>query len=109
MNQTKIDEFTIIRTLGEGAYGKVKLAINNKGDHYALKIFKTGDPKTSWEKKKMFKEEAYFCSYQFDHKKLLKYFESRENATKYKRNGDKVKVSYIIQEYIQGEELFKYL
>ena len=57
----------------------------------------------------MFKEEAFFCSCQFDHENLLRYFESKKNATKYKKNGDEVKVSYIIQEYIQGEELFKYL
>ena len=109
MTQTKIDEFTIIRTLGVGGFAKVKLAINNKGDCYALKIFKTNVPRTRKKIKMMFKEEAFFCSCQFDHQNLLRYFESRENATKYKKNGDKVEVSYIIQEYVKGKELFTYL
>ena len=57
----------------------------------------------------MFKEEAFFCSCQFDNNNLLRYFESRENAIKHKKNGDKVKVSYIIQEYVKGVDLFTYL
>lgn len=39
--QSKIGKYTLVRTLGSGAYAKVKLAVDEEtGKYYAIKIMK---------------------------------------------------------------------
>jgi len=36
---TTIDNYTLLKTLGAGVSAKVKLAVDQNGNHFALKIF----------------------------------------------------------------------
>ena len=46
---------------------------------------------------------------QLDHKNIVKYIEFKEEATVTKKNGDVNRVAYIVQELIEGGELFEYI
>ena len=43
----KLDNFTILKTLGSGGQAKVKLAQDPKGNLFALKIYKLSNPKNN--------------------------------------------------------------
>ena len=109
----KIDKFTIMKTLGEGAAAKVKLAQHSNGYLYALKIFDLSNKRTFKAKRKQFEAEARFCKSKIRHKNFVKYqgYEEasilrRKKAKKFKKGSS---VSYIVQEYVPGEELFNYI
>ena len=57
---------------------------------------------------KLLKEEVQATT-QLDHKHVVKYFDFKESAVMTKSNGTQVEVAYIVQELIQGGELFDYV
>ena len=81
-----IDGFTIGKTLGSGFSAKVKLATSQDGTEYALKIFRLDNPNFNDKAFKLLKEEVEATN-QLDHRHVVKYFEFKENATMYKKNG----------------------
>lgn len=43
---SKLGKYHLLRTLGQGAYSKVKLALDSEDNkHYAIKVHKADDPK----------------------------------------------------------------
>lgn len=46
---------------------------------------------------------------QLNHPNFVRYFDFKENSTYYKRSGITEQVTYIVQEYVQGGELYSYL
>ena len=86
-------EYEIIKQLGEGGYGKVYLVLNNLDNmNYALKEFPIkGETK---DKIQEIKNEAEILS-KFNHKNIVKYYESFENDDKF----------FILMEYCDGQNL----
>ena len=86
-------EYEIIKQLGEGRYGKVYLVLNNLDNmNYALKEFPNkGETK---DKIQEIKNEAEILS-KFNHKNIVKYYESFENDDKF----------FILMEYCDGQNL----
>ena len=42
---SKLGKYKLVRTLGKGAFSKVKLAVNDEdGQHYAVKLHRADDP-----------------------------------------------------------------
>ena len=42
---SKLGKYKLVRTLGKGAFSKVKLAIDEEdGQHYAIKLHRANDP-----------------------------------------------------------------
>lgn len=46
---------------------------------------------------------------ELDHKNIVKYLEFKEEAQLIKRNGAVNRVAYIVQELVEGGELFDYI
>ncbi|EAY20221.1 CAMK family protein kinase [Trichomonas vaginalis G3] len=97
--EQKIGPYIVIRTLGEGITGKVKLAVNKEtNENVAIKII----PKSSFEKRADLQEKVHReCALMrlTDHPnilKLLAYYESARHI-------------YIVLEYAKQGELFDYL
>lgn len=53
-----IDGFQITKTLGSGFSAKVKLAVDDNGDEYALKIFDLTNPKNNKKSIELLKKEV---------------------------------------------------
>ena len=93
-----IDEYILLETIGEGTFGKVKLAIHKKtNQEVAIKIF---------EKKKFFssKDIIYFQKEisilkKLNHPNIINIYNIIENDTHF----------YIIMEYASKGDLFKYI
>ena len=72
MTTTTIDNFEITKTLGTGFSAKVKLAKDQNGKQYALKIFKLGKKHNDERAMKLIKNEVE-TTLNLDHKHIVKY------------------------------------
>ena len=95
----QIGDFTVIKTLGEGTTGKVKLARHNEtGDLVAIKIIKkTGFHQNAQLQKKIQREISLMRLCDHPHiLKLIEVFESQRHL-------------YLVLEYTENGELFDFL
>jgi serine/threonine-protein kinase Chk1 len=89
---TRVDSWEFANTLGEGAYGEVKLAINTRNQETrAIKIISLNllNDKTPIQKEVLIHKTL-------NHENIIKYFSSFQQLDKF----------YIILEYASGGELF---
>ena len=105
---SRLDNYTLGKTLGSGFSAKVKHGTAEDGTEYALKIFRLDNPQFNDKAFKLLKEEVQATT-QLDHNNVVKYFEFKEHAIMTKSNGTQVEVAYIAQEMISGGELFDYV
>ena len=105
---SRLDNYTLGKTLGSGFSAKVKHGIADDGSEYALKIFRLDNPQFNGKAFKLLKEEVAATT-QLDHNNVVKYFEFKERSVMTKSNGTSVEVAYIAQEMISGGELFDYV
>lgn len=93
-----LETYKIISNLGEGAYGKVKLAFDIiKARHVALKIINKENLKKKNRTNKVHREVS--LSSLLDHPNLCKLYRALETTEHY----------VLEMEYIQGVELFNYI
>ena len=108
-----LDQYRLTKTLGSGFSAKVKLAYDQEGKEFAIKIFDLTKTDNSERQMELVKQEVE-ATLKLRHKFIAGYHEYQSNRTliKYK-NGqptDKTKqVTYIVQEAITGGELYGYV
>ena len=97
-NEIQISNYKFIETIGEGAFGKVKLAIHiPTGEKVAIKILEKSLINGKEELKRIEKEIKYLKK--FNHPNIIQIYEVVENKTSF----------CIIMEYASGGELFNYI
>ena len=112
LNQNQItgilDKYSLTKTLGCGFSAKVKLGIDEEGNEFAIKIFDMDDKRNSKRQMELIKQEVESTK-QLNHKNICKYYDYQENRTLEKLNGKTKNVTYIVQELVDGSELFSYI
>jgi serine/threonine protein kinase len=97
---TIVGNYEIIRKLGKGAYGTVKLGVHIKtGEKVAIKIIKSKHIKTLKEREMVEREKKILLN--LNHPHVVKLKEVIESTNK--------RTSYMVFEYIPGGELFRHL
>ena len=95
-----LDEYQIIKELGRGAYGLVKLSLNKQnGNLFALKILKIP---SLFDK---FLNEFEIIS-QLNHQNIIKAISFNKEGTYTKLDGKKITVCYFVMPYITHGEIF---
>ena len=97
-NEEKVGNYKLIKTIGEGTFGKVKLAIHIPTDEkVAIKILEKSKITNKEELERVEKEIKYLKM--LNHPNIIELYEIIENSDNF----------YIVMEYISGGELFNYL
>ena len=98
-SEPKISDFTVIKELGQGSYGRVLLVQHNKTNAiYALKIIDKRLLLINIEERNQFLREVQIM-YKIHHPNVVKLFGHFEDNT----------YCYLLMEYIEGGELFSYI
>ena len=105
---SRLDGFTLGKTLGSGFSAKVKIGKDTQGNEYALKIFDLNNPNFNRRAFKLLREEVAATT-QLNHENVVRYHEFNENSMIQKPDGRTKNVAYIVQEMIEGGELFDYI
>ena len=109
---TKLGKYTLVRTLGSGAYSKVKLAQDSEtGLFYAIKIMKGVEEDRNRKMIENVISEVQTMS-QFkkeEHPYIVNLIEYDKEGIVEKANGDKRQAFYIVLELAQGGELFDFV
>ena len=97
-DKNEINNYKYIKTIGEGTFGKVKLALHNlTGEKVAIKILEKNLIKDKNEYNRIEKEIQYLKL--FNHPNIIQIYEVIENSSSY----------FIVMEYAEGGELFNYI
>lgn len=107
---SKLDKYTLLRTLGQGAYSKVKLGLRkDTGEYFALKVHKRNDPNFTQESRTIVMSEVKSII-QLKHPNIINIVEYIDEAEVEKEDGRKVPVvCVIVEEIAGGGELFYYI
>lgn len=98
------DKYLLLRTLGSGSFGKVKLAQNRETqEQVAIKILLDAGNNTD-----MFLEEVRTMA-KLNHPNVLRLIEFNESGVKKKKNGDEMPVTYGVIELASGGEIFDFI
>ena len=100
----KINQYTCVKTLGQGISAKVKLAVDEDGKKVAIKIFKEPNEKTLEEI-----ERECGILLTLGHPNIVHVIEWQKVALKVKEDGSKQRVAIIVLELIEGGELFDFV
>ena len=102
------NKYYIIKTIGVGASGKVKLGkVIHSYQMVAIKILKQDNPKFD-SLKDMFMNEIKIMKLVSNHENIVRFVDGRVGDLK-ATNGKTVKVIYIVTEYSAGGELMDYI
>ena len=94
----KLSNYTFLKTIGKGTFGKVKLGIHKPtGEQVAIKILEKSKIQNKRDLERIEKEIKYLKL--FNHPNIVKIYEIIEDDTNF----------YIIMEYVSGGELFTYI
>ena len=108
---SKLEKYTLIKTLGEGAYSKVKLALDREnGQYYAIKIHKpTGDKAYDKQVVQIVETEAMAIIH-LNHANIINIVNYYPQSVVVKEDGTKQDVNCIIvEELASGGEMFYFL
>lgn len=104
---SKLDQYTITKTLGKGASAIVKLGSTSDGKRVALKIFDKQNPKNTKKALDALKNEV--DSFRLlKHPYMVNLIDFKEHAIWVKSDGN-IAVAYMALELIEGGELFDYV
>ena len=93
-----LEKYNFIKTIGEGTFGKVKLAIHKlTEEQVAIKILEKKKIKNPKDYERIKKEIKYMEM--LNHPNIVKIYEIIEDDNNY----------YIVMEYVSGGELFNYI
>jgi len=103
---SRLEKYTLLKTLGSGYNSKVKLGYDSDTDKYvAVKIIKHSHPKLNI---KTIKKEIEILQ-KLNHPNIVNLIDFYENATYVKKNEKTYSAVAIIMELVPGGELFEYL
>ena len=96
--QNSLKNYNFIKTIGEGTFGKVKLALHKiTNEEVAIKILEKAKIKNKKDLERIDKEIKYMKM--LNHPNIVKIYEIFEDKDNY----------YISMEYVSGGELFNYI
>ncbi|KAI3660918.1 hypothetical protein MP638_004694 [Amoeboaphelidium occidentale] len=95
--QLTFGEYHLLQTLGEGEFGKVKLAINQKGRKFAIKFVKKSILTSDNRKEKLWREISIMQELNYRH--IVRLYEVLESE----------KYVGMVLEYCSGGELFDHI
>ena len=97
-DKNEISNYKYIKTIGEGTFGKVKLAVHTlTGEKVAIKILRKKLIKGKNEYNRIEREIKYLKL--FNHPNIIQIYEVIESSSSF----------YIVMEYAPGGELFNYI
>jgi serine/threonine protein kinase len=107
---SKLGKYQLLKTLGQGAYSKVKLAKDTTSNKlYAIKVHKASDPNFNQKCVEVVETEAYAIS-KLNHKNIVNIVEYIPTAKVEKEDGTSYDVvCVIVEECAAGGELFFYV
>ena len=103
---SKLDHYTLTRTLGQGVSAVVKLGQSSDGSKVALKIFDKQNPNNTKKALDALKTEVEIFK-KLNHPYMVKLIEFKEHAVWVRSEGN-IAVAYIALELIEGGELFAF-
>ena len=102
-DRSRLENYTIIKTLGKGATSIVKLGRHNEtNDLVALKIIKS-------EKLSALNTELDVLKRVTDHPNIIKLLSYSNSAIYYKKSGNQRLVSFMTLEFCRNGEIFDYI
>ena len=97
-NSTIVGNYKMEKTIGEGTFGKVKLAVHiPTGEQVAIKILEKSKIHDQEELERVEKEIKYLKM--LNHPNIIQIYEIIENSKNF----------YLVMEYAPGGELFNYI
>lgn len=105
---SKLGKYTLVRTLGSGANSKVKLAQDDNGSFYAVKILKKADSERDRRVLELVITEVQTMS-QLNHGNIVNLIEYNKEGILTKADGRTKTVFYIVLELASGGELFDFV
>ncbi|CAI2367630.1 unnamed protein product [Moneuplotes crassus] len=105
---TTVENYKLYKTLGEGAFSKVKLVKDEHGSKFAMKIMKNQPKDKKKDAKATFLNEV-FAMKELDHPNILKLVDYNTDAKAIRADGSKLKLQYMAIEYAEGGELFDFI
>ena len=105
---SRVDNYTLGKTLGAGVSAKVKLAQDPQGNQYALKIFDLQNENVTQKTVELLRNEVAIYR-NLKHENIVRLFDFKENAEKINDRKEVKKVHYIVLEFVTGGELFDYV
>ena len=106
---SKLGKYNLLRTLGVGAYSKVKLGVNTEtGERVAIKIHKRDSKFTEEERKVVINEVKTIMKFKNDHLISIKEFHEEGEIVKDSKKNVPVEC-VVVQELAEGGELFYYV
>ena len=106
--KARLGKFNVTKKLGAGFSATIRLAHDDEGTSYALKIFDRSKPEND-DKFLQLVDEEVRATIDLKHKNIVRYFEWEKDAEYVKADGSKKRVAYIAQEPIMGGELFAHI
>lgn len=101
---SKIDNYTLGKTLGSGVSAKVKLVTDQTDKQFAMKIMRF-DKELSQEKLvKLLRDEVAIIK-ELRHQNIVNVHDYKEQAIWFK-NGKEIQCAYMVLEYVSGGDLF---
>ena len=74
-----LDNYTLLKTLGSGVSAKVKLAKDQQGNYFALKIFNLSNPQNNETAMQLVKSEVE-ATLDFNYGHISKYYAFKQDA-----------------------------
>ena len=105
---SKLGKYTLVRTLGSGANSRVKLAQDENGNYFAIKILKKADSERDRRILELVITEVQTMS-QLNHSNMVNLIEYNREGIQTKADGRTKTVFYIVLELASGGELFDYV
>jgi serine/threonine protein kinase len=107
---SKLDKYEILRTLGSGAFSKVKLGYrSDKNEYYAIKIHREDNPHFNTKTREIIMNEVKTII-KLQHPNIINIVEYIEEATVEKADGTKYNVvCVIVEEIASSGELFFFI
>lgn len=106
---TTVGTYTLLKTLGRGAFSKVKLGLSKDGDYVAIKVHKTSEPNFDQKAVDVIETEANTVG-KLDHPGIVNILDYIPRSFILKPGREPVEVvCVIINEIAHGGELFYYV
>jgi serine/threonine protein kinase len=104
----KLDNFHVLRTLGRGSHGKVKLVEDESGNRFAAKIISLWQIQENFRYAEILKNEVESLS-RLNHPNIVKIFSFSFSAQYTNKKGITREVAYVLMDYCENGTLLSFI